>query len=62
MEELKLLEINGLSLFYDYKVAISIVHNPVYHDQTKHIDIDQHFIKKKIMDGSLSAFHVTSKE
>lgn len=29
------------------KVAISITHNPIQHDKTKHIEVDRHFIKEK---------------
>ncbi|RDY14120.1 hypothetical protein CR513_00870, partial [Mucuna pruriens] len=32
----------------DNKAAISITHNPVLHDQTKHVEIDKHFIKEKL--------------
>ncbi|KAJ9189418.1 hypothetical protein P3X46_000714, partial [Hevea brasiliensis] len=62
MEELKLLETSVLSLFCDNKAAISIVHNPVQNDQTKYIEIDRHFIKEKVVNGSLSISYVGSKD
>jgi len=31
----------------DNKSAISIAHNPIQYDRTKHIEIDRHFIKEK---------------
>ena len=37
-----------MGLTYDNKSAISIAHNPVQHEQTKHVEIDQHFIKEKL--------------
>ncbi|RDX74493.1 hypothetical protein CR513_45757, partial [Mucuna pruriens] len=37
-----------MQLFCNNKVAISIAHNPVLHDQTKHVEIDKHFIKEKL--------------
>lgn len=40
-----------LELYCDNKTAISIIHNPVYHDRTKHVGINCHFIKEKIEDG-----------
>lgn len=32
----------------DNKAVISIAHNSVQHDKTKHVEIDRHFIKEKI--------------
>ncbi|XP_021631822.1 uncharacterized mitochondrial protein AtMg00810-like [Manihot esculenta] len=40
LEELKLLERDKLLLCYDNKATISISHNSVQHDRTKHIEID----------------------
>eukprot|EP00252_Welwitschia_mirabilis_P002409 TRINITY_DN1235_c0_g1_i6.p1 TRINITY_DN1235_c0_g1~~TRINITY_DN1235_c0_g1_i6.p1 ORF type:complete len:1428 (+),score=264.56 TRINITY_DN1235_c0_g1_i6:585-4868(+) len=61
MEELQLSSMESLCLYCDNKAAISIAHNPVQHDRTKHIEIDRHFIKEKLADGSLHLSHVTSK-
>ena len=36
-----------LEVFCDNKATISIFHNPVHHDQTKHVEVDRHFIKEK---------------
>jgi len=37
-----------MRLYCDNKVAISIAHNPVQHDRTKHVEIDLQFIKEKL--------------
>ena len=37
-----------MRLYYDNKSGIGIVHNPVQHNWTKHIEIDKHFIKEKL--------------
>ena len=37
--------------YYDNKAVIAIVHNPVFHDRTKHVEVDKHFIKEKIEEG-----------
>ena len=45
-------EVEGpMKLYCDNKAAISIAHNPVQHDRTKHVEIDRHFIKEKLEGG-----------
>ena len=40
-----------MRLYCDNKSAISITHNPIQHDRTKHVKIDRHFIKEKLENG-----------
>lgn len=37
-----------MKVYWDNKAAISIAHNPVQHDRTKHIEVDRHFVKEKL--------------
>ena len=37
----------SMGLYCDNKSTISISHNPIQHDRTKHVEVDQHFIKHK---------------
>lgn len=60
LEGLRLSEGNKLSLYCDNITAINIAQNPVQHDQTKHIEIDRHFIKEKLTTSILNLVHVTS--
>ena len=51
LEDLKVQWSKPMKLYCDNKLEISIAHNPVQHDQTKHIEIDRHFIKEKLDSG-----------
>ena len=48
LEELKMSINLPMKLYYDIKAAISIAHNPMQHERTKHDEIGKHFIKEKI--------------
>ncbi|XP_062116964.1 carbon catabolite repressor protein 4 homolog 3-like isoform X5 [Humulus lupulus] len=50
-EELKIKYEAPIQLHYDNQSTISIAHNPVHHDRTKHVEVDHHFIKEKIDGG-----------
>lgn len=39
---------DAMNLRCDNISAIEIADNPVQHDQTKHVEIDRHFIKEKL--------------
>ena len=47
--------------YSDNKVAISIAHNPVHHDRTKHVEVDYHFLKEKIEGGMLNVENVPTR-
>ena len=48
LEDLKIKWEGHMKLYCDNKSAISIAHNPIEHDRTKHIEVDRHFIKEKL--------------
>jgi len=61
LEDLKLRWVKPMKLYCDNKFAISIAHNPVQHDRTKHIEVDRHFIKEKLDSGLICTPYVSTQ-
>lgn len=40
-------------IYCNNKAAISIAHDPVQHDRTKHVEVDRHFIKDHLKKGHI---------
>jgi len=62
MEELQVPFEKPIKLYCDNKAAVSIAHNPVHHDRTKHVEVDRHFIKEKLDSGSVCMIYLPSKQ
>ncbi|RDY08125.1 Copia protein, partial [Mucuna pruriens] len=61
LNDLKVKYKGPMKLFCNNNLAISIAHNPVQHDRTKHIEIDRHFIKEKLNSGLIVTKHVPTR-
>ncbi|RDX73889.1 Copia protein, partial [Mucuna pruriens] len=60
IQELKFTDVQPMKLYCDNEAALHIASNSVFHERTKHIEIDCHFIREKLLAKEINTEFVNS--
>ncbi|RVW64718.1 Retrovirus-related Pol polyprotein from transposon RE1 [Vitis vinifera] len=62
LQELRFGKDEQMKLICDNQATLHIASNPVFHERTKHIEVDCHFIREKIASGCVATSFVNSND
>ena len=61
LSELGVHNLQPVTLHCDSQSAIHIAKNPVFHERTKHIEVDCHFTRDKVLEGLIQLTYLPTK-
>lgn len=61
LEELGVQNLQPVTLHCDNQSALHIAKNPVFHERTKHIELDCHFTRDKVLEGLLQLTYLPTR-
>lgn len=61
LQELNVENLQPVTLHSDNQSTIYIAKNPVFHDRTKHIEIDCHFTRDKVLEGLIQLSYLPTR-
>jgi len=62
LQELNFCDIQTMKMYCDNQAALHIASNPVFHERTKHIEIDCHFVREKLLAKEICTEFVGSND
>lgn len=62
LSELRLRDLYNTKLICDNQMSLHIASNLAFHEETKHIEIDSHYVTDKVVSEEITTYFVKSKD